>query len=208
MTRKGGVQRPTKDGTPGANTCLPGPPFLVPIFVHSPQRRQRLAKSTAAHPARGRRGDGWTHSDQLMMLPMTSSTMRSWREAETRAETRRRGGGPSTCGPHPTPPPPRPAPPRQSALLRPPPPPTGGRSETEEGPRSWAGTTQRGLRCTAGCSPCRARGGCDADPRVCENGRCSKAQAPFRPSSLRLRCRGPRAFGGTAVPRPHEFCAQ
>jgi hypothetical protein len=40
-------------------------------------------------PSQASAGNGHTHSDQLIMLPMTSSTMRSWGEAETR---RLRGG--------------------------------------------------------------------------------------------------------------------
>lgn len=81
MTMWGGVQRPTEDGTPGANTCLPGPQFSCPYLSTAPKGASGWPSPQLPTPP-GDAGDGWTHSDQLMMLPMTSSTMRSWREAE------------------------------------------------------------------------------------------------------------------------------
>lgn len=138
MRMWGRVQRPTEDSrTPGANTCLLGPHFSCPYLSTAPKGASGWP-SPQLPTQPGDTDDGWTHSDQLMMLPMTSSTMRSWREAETQGlrDGREGEGGlgqqvPSL--PHPGA--------LSFALPTPTPPVEEGVQTEEEGPGSWAGTT-------------------------------------------------------------------
>ena len=104
MRMWGWVQRPTEDSrTPGANTSLSSPHVSWPNLSMFP-KEARGWPSAELPTQPGYTDNGRTHSDQLIMLPITSSTMRSWREAETRElRDRERSGGRPVRGspPHP-----------------------------------------------------------------------------------------------------------
>lgn len=72
--------------TPGANISPLSPHFSRPKLKICawPPRQPVAGPIPSCPPSQAATDNGQTHRDQLIMLPITSSTMRSWREAETR----------------------------------------------------------------------------------------------------------------------------
>lgn len=92
---------------PGANSSLASPylsclKFRICLW---PPRPPVVGQVPRYPPSQATTDGGQTHSDQLIMLPMTSSTMRSWKEAETqglregKGDRERSGRRPESVGP-------------------------------------------------------------------------------------------------------------
>lgn len=189
--------------TPGANISLLSPHFsrLKLRMCPWPPRQPMAGQVPRCLPSQATTDNGQTHSDQLIMLPITSSTMRSWREAETRGlregkrDRKKSGRRPRSASPHP---------PLGSQLCPRTPPPAEGREQMAEG---WGAgpVPRRGARCTAGCSLCRARGGCGGRSRSLQEGEVLTALGSLPPSPGPLPQRTPRPSEGTAMPTLISF---
>lgn len=72
--------------TRGANISLLSSHFSCPKLrlCSWPPGQPVASPVPSCPPSQATTGNGQTHSDQLIMLPITSSTMRSWRETEKR----------------------------------------------------------------------------------------------------------------------------
>lgn len=183
--------------TRGANISLLSPHFSCPklrICLRTP-RQPAAGPVPSCPPSQATTDNGQTHSDQLIMLPITSSTMRSWREAETRGlrggrETGRKvEEGPS-----------QPVPTLPWALSGTPHPHPEGQEQMEEEEGWGAGLVpHRGARCTAGCSLCRARGGCGGRSPSLQEGQVL-TDTPLSPAPGPRSREKPRPSEGTAMP--------
>lgn len=169
--------RPTEDSrASGANASLLRPHFSCSKLQICPWPPSQpvAGRVPSCLPSQATTDNGRTHSDQLIMLPMTSSTMRSWREAETRGlrrgkrDVERSGRRPTSAGPQPSP----------------------GLSQAPLPPEGLVGAGQvprRAARCTAGCSLYRAHGGCGGrSPSLQGGGKALEGLGTRPPRSSRL----------------------
>ena len=186
--------------TPRAESALLSPRFSCPKcrICPWPPRQPVAGHVPSRPPSQATTDNGQTHSDQLIMLPITSSTMRSWREAETRGlreekrDREKSGRRPKSAGP-----------PLPRA------PPTSRQREESRRRRRAGGPGRYHVERPAALADAICVEHVEdaaADARVCKKGKCSRARAPLFPGHPGPRhVRGPQAFRGHSHANPHQI---
>ena len=165
--------------TPRADSALLSPHFSCPKcrICPWPPRQPVAGHVPSRPPSQATMDNGQTHSDQLIMLPITSSTMRSWREAETRGlregkrDREKSGRRPKSAGP---------PLPRALGCTRVPPPPARGKRVSRWRRRAGGPGRYHVERPAALADAICVEHVEDAaaDARVCKKGKSSRARAP------------------------------